>query len=56
MTRAAKHFKKRLDKFWGTDETAQYIQALDDFLTPTEKGELIQSKKGRYGHTIPHNS
>lgn len=54
MTKAAKQFGKRLDKFWATEETRQYIEAFDEFLIHTKTGELIESRKGRYGGTFCH--
>lgn len=55
MTKAIKGFpRKHLDDFWRNESTAEYIAALDLFLTPDDSRELIQAKKGRYGGTFCH--
>ncbi|MDC7713464.1 KilA-N domain-containing protein [Vogesella sp. LYT5W] len=49
MTKAAEKFGKRLDKFFSTDETREYIEALDSISNTTERGELIQTRRGNGG-------
>jgi len=53
MTKAAKHFKKKLSDFWRSPETGEYLMALAEL--PQFGGiELAPSKKGRYGGTWCH--
>ncbi len=58
MTKAAKAFGKRIDKFWGNDETAEYCEELGALLNSNspEKGviKLTESSRGRYGGTWGH--
>ena len=54
MTKAAKHFKKRLLKFWEADGTKEYVAALMEILNDPKRGYLVDSKKGRYGGTFCH--
>lgn len=53
MTKAAKHFKKKLSHFWRSPDTGAYLEALSEL--PQFGGiELAPSKKGRYGGTFCH--
>lgn len=59
MTKAAKHFGKKLDNFWRTTETKEYIRALKEALhTHSHSRELndgfIQTFQGRNGGTFCH--
>ena len=55
MTKAAKHFGKRLDHFWENASTNEYVAELKLVLTPLKSGELIEAKYGRYhGGTWGH--
>lgn len=51
MTDAAKKFGRRLDKFWESDETSEYLAALENTL---KTGELVDAKVGRNGGTWAH--
>ncbi len=53
MTKAAQHFDKRLDKFFGTEETRLYLEELER-VNPTKKGEYLEANRGRYGGTWAH--
>ncbi len=57
MTKAAKHFKKKLSNFWDSPQTMEYMKALTQYLSqmPGFQGvELVIAKKGRYGGTLVH--
>ena len=51
MTHAAKAFGRRLDKFWESEETTEYLTALENTL---KTGELVDAKRGRHGGTFAH--
>lgn len=53
ITKAAKHFGKKLSNFWRSPETGEYLMALAE-LPQFEGIELAPSKKGRYGGTFCH--
>jgi len=53
MTKAAKHFGKKLSNFWRAPETGEYLLALSE-LPQFEAINLAPSKKGRYGGTFCH--
>lgn len=50
----AKREGRRLDKWIGTQETQDYIAALGRHLNTPEKGDLIQTVRGRSGGTWLH--
>ena len=50
MTKAAKHFSKRLDHFMASPETKEYIAAFNS----VNSTELIDPRPGRYGGTWAH--
>lgn len=53
MTKAAKHFKKKLSHLWDSPQTQEYLEALSQL--PGFRGvELVITKKGRYGGTMVH--
>jgi len=51
MTKAAKAFDRRLDKFWESQETKDYVFALSNTL---KTGELMETKRGGQGGTWAH--
>jgi KilA-N domain len=48
MTQAALAFGKRLDKFWETAETRNYLDAMHA-ANPTETGVLFKAVRGQHG-------
>jgi len=52
MTKAAKHFGKRVDNFFANDETVKYIAALQKL--PGMSGSLVATTVGRSGGTWAH--
>jgi hypothetical protein len=53
MTKAAKHFGKRIQHFFDNDDTLDYVSELAA-LTNRNSGELTQATPGRYGGTWAH--
>lgn len=55
MTKAAKHFGKRVQHFWENSGTREYVAELNQVLTNRNSGELTEAKEGRYhGGTWGH--
>lgn len=54
LPKYAKQEGRRLDKWLATQETQDYITALMRHLNTPEKGDLIQSVRGRGGGTWLH--
>jgi hypothetical protein len=53
MTKAAKHFGKKLSHFWDSPQTKEYIEALSQM--PGFRGiKLVITSRGRYGETWVH--
>lgn len=48
MTQAAQQFGKRLDKFWETQETRDYLVAMRE-ANPTKTGDLYVAVRGQHG-------
>ncbi|MED5607776.1 KilA-N domain-containing protein [Pseudomonas sp. JH-2] len=53
-TSIAARVGRRLDKWLATQETQEYIEALMRHLNTPEKGDLIQTQRGRGGGTWLH--
>lgn len=53
MTKAAKHFGKKLSNFWDSQQTADYLWAMSQF-PEFQVVEITEAKKGRYGGTFCH--
>ena len=51
MTKAAKAFDRRIDKFWEAQETKDYMAAL---LNTLKTGDLVATKRGNQGGTWAH--
>lgn len=51
MTKAAKAFDRRIDKFWEAQETKDYMAAL---LNTLKTGDLVETKRGNQGGTWAH--
>lgn len=54
MTKAAKHYGKRLDNFFTGKEAREYIAEFGKLTGNTGSIELIQTRHGRYGSTWAH--
>lgn len=54
MTKAAKHFGKKLDKFFENESSAEYMEVLSTALSTPKKGEqgLVHVRKGAGRHPI----
>lgn len=53
ITKAAKHFGKKLSHFWDSPQTREYMGALSQM--PGFRGiKLVITSKGRYGETWVH--
>jgi hypothetical protein len=53
MTKAAKHFGKRLQNFWDNKDANQYMQALSETIHANQR-ELFEARAGYNGGTWAH--
>jgi hypothetical protein len=52
MTKAAQHYGKKLDNFFATQETLDYVEAAVQI--PGNPGNMVVTNRGRYGGTWAH--